>query len=381
MATTAAAHAAELAGDSLAAAVGAGAPAAASAPQSAASGSAATPVTQKKVKRLQGITVTGSLIQVHSRSEVSSSPLATIGVAQITAAGQVSLDSAIGRMPQFAAAQGQAEVGDVQGATGFQGGQSYADLRGLGAERTLVLLDGQRLVPTNPNGAVDLNLIPMALLENVDVITGGASATYGSDAVAGVVNFRLRQDFQGIELSAQTGGTSKGGGQENSASVIMGGKFADNKGHAVVDIEYNQRDAITGADRTFFSDPTNFPRAVPRAPEGIFSAGELGGAIPISAVNAVLAGYPGTTPITGTGNYGGYVGVNGDGTLFTTRAPGNCVQNYKGPVGQIPGLAISPNCSTIENYLGKYFFVQVPSHRINLFSKVTYNVNEDLEAY
>ncbi|MDE2249660.1 MAG: TonB-dependent receptor plug domain-containing protein, partial [Xanthomonadaceae bacterium] len=175
VATTAAAHAAELAGDSLAAAVGAGAPAAASAPQSAASGSAATPVTQKKVKRLQGITVTGSLIQVHSRSEVSSSPLATIGVAQITAAGQVSLDSAIGRMPQFAAAQGQAEVGDVQGATGFQGGQSYADLRGLGAERTLVLLDGQRLVPTNPNGAVDLNLIPMALLENVDVITGGAS--------------------------------------------------------------------------------------------------------------------------------------------------------------------------------------------------------------
>ncbi|MDE3071710.1 MAG: TonB-dependent receptor [Pseudomonadota bacterium] len=381
MATTAAAHAADLSGEAMAAAGGASSPAADSAPQSAAAGPVAAPVKQPNVKRLEGVTVTGSLIQVHSRSEVSSSPLATIGIAQIAAAGQISLDSAIGRMPQFAAAQGQAEVGDVQGATGFQGGQSYADLRGLGAERTLVLLDGQRLVPTNPNGAVDLNLIPMALLENVDVITGGASATYGSDAVAGVVNFRLRQDFQGIQLSAQTGGTSKGGGQENSASVLMGSKFADNKGNAVIDVEYNRRDAITGADRTFFSDPINFPRAVPRAPEGIFSAGELGGNIPISAVNSILAGYPGTTPIAGTGNYGGYVGVNSDGTLFTTRAPGNCVQNYKGPVGQIPGLAISPNCSTIENYLGKYFFVQVPSHRINLFSKVTYNVNEDLEAY
>ncbi|MDE2308007.1 MAG: TonB-dependent receptor [Xanthomonadaceae bacterium] len=381
VATTAAAHAADLSGEAMAAAGGASSPAADSAPQSAAAGPVAAPVKQPNVKRLEGVTVTGSLIQVHSRSEVSSSPLATIGIAQIAAAGQISLDSAIGRMPQFAAAQGQAEVGDVQGATGFQGGQSYADLRGLGAERTLVLLDGQRLVPTNPNGAVDLNLIPMALLENVDVITGGASATYGSDAVAGVVNFRLRQDFQGIQLSAQTGGTSKGGGQENSASVLMGSKFADNKGNAVIDVEYNRRDAITGADRTFFSDPINFPRAVPRAPEGIFSAGELGGNIPISAVNSILAGYPGTTPIAGTGNYGGYVGVNSDGTLFTTRAPGNCVQNYKGPVGQIPGLAISPNCTTIENYLGKYFFVQVPSHRINLFSKVTYNVNEDLQAY
>jgi outer membrane receptor protein involved in Fe transport len=383
VATTAAAHAADLASDSVAtaAAGGTSAPAADSAPQSTAASSVAAPAKQKEAKRLEGITVTGSLIQVHSRSEVSSSPLATIGLAQITAAGQVSLDSAIGRMPQFAAAQGQSEVGDVQGATGFQGGQSYADLRGLGAERTLVLLDGQRLVPTNPNGAVDLNLIPMALLENVDVITGGASATYGSDAVAGVVNFRLRQDFQGIQLSAQTGGSTKGGGQENSASVVMGSNFADNKGNAVIDIEYNQRDAITGADRTFFSDPANFNRAVPRAPEGIFSAGELGGNIPISAVNSVLAGYPGTTPVAGTGNYGGYIGVNSDGTLFTTRAPGTCVQNYKGPVGKIPGLAISPNCTTIENYLGKYFFVQVPSHRINLFSKVTYNVNEDLQAY
>ena len=383
MATTAAAHAADLTGDSPVAATAGGtsAPAADSAPQTAAAGSVAPPVEQKKVKRLEAVTVTGSLIQVHSRSEVSSSPLATIGIDQIAAAGQISLDTAIGRMPQFAAAQGQSEVGDVQGATGFQGGQSYADLRGLGAERTLVLLDGQRLVPTNPNGAVDLNLIPMALLEDVDVITGGASATYGSDAVAGVVNFRLRQHFQGIQLSAQTGGSTQGGGQENSASILMGNNFADNKGNAVLDLEYNQRDAITGADRSFFSDPVNFNRAVPRAPEGIFSAGELGGNIPISAVNSILAGYPGTTPISGTGNYGGYIGLNSNGTLFTTRAAGNCVQNYQGPVGKIPGLEISPNCSTIENYLGKYFFVQVPSHRINLFSKVTYKFDEFLEAY
>lgn len=383
MTTSAAAHATGLASDPpTAAATGKAIPPATdSAPRPAATGSAAKPVKQPEVKRLKAVEVTGSLIKVHSRSEVSSSPLATIGIDQIAAAGQISLDSAIGRMPQFAAAQGQSEVGDVQGATGFQGGQSYADLRGLGAERTLVLLDGQRLVPTNPNGAVDLNLIPMALLKDVDVITGGASATYGSDAVAGVVNFRLRQHFQGIQLSAQTGGSTKGGGQENSASILMGSNFAENKGNAVFDLEYNQRDAITGADRTFFSDYTNFNRTVPRAPEGIFSAGELGGNVPISAVNAILAGYVGTKPISGTGNYGGYIGLNSNGTLFTTRAAGNCVQNYQGPVGKIPGLAISPDCSTIENYLGKYFFVQVPSHRLNLFSKVTFDINDYVQAY
>lgn len=380
MATTAVAHAADLTSDPLATVAAAGSsPAAANpAPQPA----AADAVAPTNAKRLQAVVVTGSLLQVHSRSEVSSSPLATIGIDQIAAAGQVSLDSAIGRMPQFAAAQGQSEVGDVQGATGFQGGQSYADLRGLGAERTLVLLDGQRLVPTNPNGAVDLNLIPMALLEDVDVITGGASATYGSDAVAGVVNFRLRQHFQGIQLSEQIGGATQGGGRENSASVLMGNNFDDNKGNAVIDIEYNTRDAITGADRTFFSDPAIFNRAVSRAPEGVFKPGELGGNFPISAVNDVLAGYPGTTPISGTGNYTGLIGLNSDGTLFTSQAgAGNCVQNYQGQVGKIPGLAISPDCTTIKNYLGKYFFVQVPSHRLNLFSKVTYNINDNLEAY
>ncbi|MEO9078722.1 MAG: TonB-dependent receptor plug domain-containing protein, partial [Rhodanobacter sp.] len=383
MATTAVAHAADLTSDPLVTATGGPSPASANpTPQPAAADAVAPPTKPQDAKRLQAVVVTGSLIQAHSRSEVSSSPLATIGIDQIAAAGQVSLDSAIGRMPQFAAAQGQSEVGDVQGSTGFQGGQSYADLRGLGAERTLVLLDGQRLVPTNPNGAVDLNLIPMALLEDVDVITGGASATYGSDAVAGVVNFRLRQHFQGIQLSEQIGGATQGGGRENSASVLMGNNFDNNKGNAVIDIEYNTRDAITGADRTFFSDPSNFNRAVSRAPEGVFKATELGGNFPISAVNGVLAGYPGTTPISGTGNYRGLIGLNSDGTLFTSQAgAGNCVQNYQGQVGKIPGLAISPDCTTIKNYLGKYFFVQVPSHRLNLFSKVTYNINDNLEAY
>ncbi len=328
---------------------------------------------------LEEVVVTGSRI-ANPRS-TSDSPLVAVDAAQIAATGQVSLDAALGQMPQFSASQGMTEVGDVQGSTGFEGGQSYSDLRGLGPQRTLVLLDGQRLVPTNPNGAIDLNVIPMALIEGIDVITGGASAVYGSDAMAGVVNFRLRKDFSGIQVAYQHGATTHGDGQEESVSVLMGGNFADHRGNTVFDLEYNQRGGITGANRSFFSDISTFNRGVPRPPEGIFNAGELGGDFPISAVNGVLAGYPGTTPLSGSGNYGGYVGFNNNGSLFTTRSPGNCVQNYQGPVNKTLGLHYTPDCSTIESYLGPYFAIQVPMQRYNMFSRTTYDVTDNIQAY
>lgn len=327
--------------------------------------------------QLAAVVVTGS--RIASRSYTSDSPLVGVSAAQIAATGQVSLDTALGQMPQFAAAQGQTEVGDVQGATGFQGGQSYSDLRGLGPERTLVLLDGQRMVPTNPNGAVDLNVIPMAMIEGVDVITGGASAVYGSDAMAGVVNFRLRQHFQGVQLSYQHGATTDGNGPEDTVSVLMGGNFAQDRGNAVVDLEYSQRGAITGADSSFFSNDTIFNRGVARGPEAIFNAGELGASIPISAVNSVLSKYGDS--VSGSGAYGGYLGINRDGSLFSDEDPGNCAQNYRGPVGKVPGLAITPDCTTVESYLGPYFYTQTPLQRYNLFSHVTYNINDDIQAY
>ena len=344
-------------------------------PQSDPPAPAAAPPTASLA--LTEVVVTGS--RIASRSYTSDSPLVGVSAAQIAATGQVSLDSALGQMPQFAAAQGQTETGDAQGATGFQGGQSYSDLRGLGPERTLVLLDGQRMVPTNPNGAIDLNVIPMAMIEGVDVITGGASAVYGSDAMAGVVNFRLRQHFHGIQVSYQHGATTSGYGPENSVSVLMGGNFDHNRGNAVVDLEYNERGAITGADSSFFSNHAIFSRGVARGPEAIFNAGELGGTIPVSAVNSVLSKYGDS--VSGTGNYGGYLGINGDGTLFTSKYPGNCVQNYRGPLGKIPGLAITPNCTSVESFLGPYFYVQTPLQRYNLFSRVAYNVNDDIQAY
>ena len=180
------------------------------------------------------IIVTGSLIS--RRDYKSESPISTIDNAAIKAAGSPSLDGVLGQMPQFAAGQGASNSNpSVQGGgLSFAGGQSYSDLRGLGPNRSLVLLDGRRLMSSAPSGAIDLNQIPTALIENVEVITGGASATYGSDAVAGVVNFRLKKKFSGIELDVQHGATTKGDGATNQVSGIIGGSFGDGRGHAMI---------------------------------------------------------------------------------------------------------------------------------------------------
>ena len=341
-----------------------------------------SPTAVNKASVLEEVIVTGT--RIASPGETSDSPLVSVGADQIAATGQVSLDSALGQMPQFSAAQGQTIVGDVEGSTGFSGGQSYSDLRGLGPQRTLVLLDGQRLVPTNPNGSVDLNQIPMALLEDVQVITGGASAAYGSDAIAGVVNFRTRQHFEGIQLSYQHGASTHGDGAENTLSAVMGGNFADKRGNAVFDLEYNERGEIAGVNRPAFSEQGG------GAPIGYagqtFNAGEFGGDIPISTLNAVLAQYPGTTPIPGTGNYGGWIGFNQDGTIFTTRNPGSCVQNYRGPLGSnatgpYQGRFLSQDCTSVETPQEVGRLLQVPMRRINAFSRLTYDITDSLQAY
>ena len=321
------------------------------------------------------IVVTGSLI---SRQDYkANSPISTLGSDTIAAAGQPSLDRAIGQLPQFAGAQGASEVGDAQGTLGFAGGQAYGDLRGIGPNRSLVLLDGRRLMPSSPDGSIDLNTIPTALIENVEVITGGASATYGSDAVAGVVNFKLRHNFSGLELNYQRGGTFKGDGATNRASAIFGGSFGEDRGNFLFAAEYSDRAAVKGEDRAFFRNI----RQLARPPEGVIGANNYGGGNPtIAAINTVLAKYSGTTPLAGTGNFTGSLGLNTDGTLFTTGAAPNCVQNFRG-LGTTKGINISPVCTVVQVALGQYFDVQVPLKKYNVFTRASYELSEAVTAY
>jgi outer membrane receptor protein involved in Fe transport len=124
------------------------------------------------------------------------------------------------------------------------GGASFVNLRGLGANRNLVLVDNFRLVPSGLGGVFDLNNIPLSLLERVDVLTGGASTTYGADAISGVVNFITRRDFAGLEVAASQQITEEGDGSVFRIDATIGANFDDGRGNAVLGIGYQEADPV-----------------------------------------------------------------------------------------------------------------------------------------
>jgi iron complex outermembrane recepter protein len=128
-------------------------------------------------------------------------------------------------------------------------GVNTLNLRNLGEVRTLVLLDGRRSVGSTITGLVDINTFPQSLIKSVEIVTGGASAAYGSDAVAGVANFILDKKFTGFKIDADTGITSQGDGHNYSFSGAVGLPFADGRGHVLLAGEYARRDGIFRVDR------------------------------------------------------------------------------------------------------------------------------------
>ena len=146
----------------------------------------------------QGIVVTGSRIVKKDYS--SNSPIVTVDKALLQNSSTSALESNLNKLPQFVPAQTPEGGADIQPTATNTPGAATVSLRGLGINRNLVLIDGRRATPSNAGGAVDINTIPAAAVERVEVVTGGASATYGADAIAGVTNFILKKNFQGLEL-------------------------------------------------------------------------------------------------------------------------------------------------------------------------------------
>lgn len=181
------------------------------------------------------IIVTGSLIR--NPNVNSSSQVQVISENELTLRAPVTAEEAVRQIPGVVPGIG------TQVNNGSNGTNSI-DLRGLGLQRNLVLLDGNRIVPALSNGAVDLNNIPVALLSRVDVLTGGASTTYGADAVSGVVNFITRSDFSGIDARAGYRITERGDGGTFRADLTIGGNFADDRGNAVLSMGYTEADPI-----------------------------------------------------------------------------------------------------------------------------------------
>ena len=144
-------------------------------------------------------------------------------------------------LPQFFATPTAQRGGNAISTTA---GGSYLNLRGMGLNRTLVLLDGTRMAPADANGSVNVDNFPAALIERVDVVTGGASAAYGADAVAGVVNFVLNREFEGIKTRYSTGITGQQDGENYSVSFAGGHGFFDDKLHIIGSVDLREIEQI-----------------------------------------------------------------------------------------------------------------------------------------
>ncbi|GGI70675.1 TonB-dependent receptor [Polymorphobacter multimanifer] len=196
----------------------------------------------------QDIVVTAS--RVNRSADDTSLSTTTVDMQQLSGFGRTSIGDQLSELPALRETETQQNSGVFGG--GGVTGANFLDLRGLGTTRTLVLENGRRHVASQPGtAAVDINLIPLDLIKRVDVVTGGASAIYGSDAVSGVVNFVLDDKFIGVRARAQAGISDKGDASNRLAALTFGRVFAGGRGRIVGSIDYEDREPLFNADRSF----------------------------------------------------------------------------------------------------------------------------------
>ena len=304
------------------------------------------------------IVVTGS--RIVRRDYVSDSPITTVSQEFIKNTGQLTLDKSLSQLPQFG-------LGENATQTGYNtSGQASLNLRGLGTFRNLVLLDGRRLQPSNIQQVVDLNTIPSALIENVEVITGGASAVYGSDAIAGVVNVKTKQKFEGFQLDGQYGLSSHGDGAVADLTATAGVNFASGRGNITVSGSYSHRDTIGYQSRSFFR--ANQGGTDLRLPTGVYAPGA--NAPSQAAVDALFGQYG---VAAGSVVRGSGLSFNADGTLFSAS---NGVFNLRGDQG---GLLYSTGRQV--NNLNVFLTLQAPLERYSAFGRASFDLTDDITAF
>ena len=305
---------------------------------------------------LEEVIVTGSLIR--SSNQTSSSPIVTAGMEDLARTGDVSLIANLNQLPQF-----NAQSGVFSGGQGT-GGRVTINLRGLGSNRNLVLLDGRRLPLSDINGNVDTNAIPESSVSSLDVITGGASAVYGSDAMSGVVNFLSAPYFDGVKADIQYGNSSRSDVEKISASLALGSAFAGDRGQILLSLGYTDREGMYGTERSFFEfvTPSSFIGQSTFVP----SATNLPNA---TAVNDLFTSYGAATPVSNTLN----LGFNDDGTLFTQTG----AKNYRGPTTD--GYAVL--AGNVRMPVGPQFLLVSPTDRNSLLTKFDYEVGDSLTLY
>ena len=196
------------------------------------------------------VIATGSRIARPTGAE-SPTPMTVLGSEQIELSGNINLGDLLNDLPSLRSTFGLQNSSRFIGTTGL----NLLDLRGLGDDRTLVLVDGRRHVGSvNGSSSVDINTIPAALVDRVEIITGGASAIYGADAVTGVVNFVMKHDFEGLQVDGYSLQPSEQGGETYQAEVAWGTNFMDGRGNVALFLGRSELNEIRGVDREWITD-------------------------------------------------------------------------------------------------------------------------------
>ncbi len=317
----------------------------------------------------EAIVVTGSRI-VRPNMEANS-PIAVVTGEDTVKNSDITLDTYLNTLPQVNPA------GTTTSNNPGNGGQSNINLRGLGSNRNLVLIDGRRPMVSSSNQDVDLNTIPQGLIDRIEVVTGGAGAAYGADAIAGVVNIRMKDDFEGVDMRYSYANTGDMDAEEWQVSGTIGGNFADGRGNIAISAEHSERQSLIKSQRAFAEQATSTTRTFPtgRLVEG-------SNPIPQSAIDAVFAQYgvaAGAAPSSGASN----IGFNNDGTLFGTGIFNNpeSVTNFR----YQPGQGANPNTNFFPDFYSYNFdainLLVLPLERDSVFGRGHYEVSPELEFF
>ncbi|WP_447765344.1 TonB-dependent receptor domain-containing protein [Sphingopyxis panaciterrae] len=315
------------------------------------------------------IVVTGSRIARPNLD--SNSPVAVVTGEATTENADVTLDTFLNTLPQVNPSA------TTTSNNPSNNGQSNIDLRGLGANRNLILINGRRPMVSASNQTVDLNTIPQGLIERIEVVTGGAGAAYGADAIAGVVNLILKDNFEGIDLRATySNSIPKTDAREYQFSGIIGGNFADGRGNIAFSAEYSKRQGLIKAQRPFASQATSTTGSFPT---GSFTL-SAGNPISQGAVDALFGGYGVAGPQIPRTNQ---LAFNADGSLFgvgTFNSPVD-VSNFRYDLSS----PANPNLNFYPDFYSYNFdivnILVLPLERKSAFLTAKYEINPAFEVF
>lgn len=343
---------------------------------------------------LEEVTVTGS--RIVRRDYSSQSPIVTIEAQTFENRANIGLEAALNQMPQFNVAGTQASLSPASTpfpqATSAPGAATI-DLRGIGTNRTLVLIDGRRAQPANGLLVVDLNTIPAAAIANIEVITGGAAAVYGADAIAGVVNVKLKHDFEGLEFTGQYGTSQEGDGEETTISGLFGASVGDGRGNVMLGGNYSKRNGILQKDREFnrkgWADPNTMAAGIGSSNLSQYDPARSSACGTYNfAVNPVTMApdcgqpiFPNSPTVAFPITAATYT-IDQNGNLFDSNNPLSATNPYTGPLNADSGYSfkINPDGTLGLNDI-EHAYVQIPLERYSAFGSAHYTITDHINMF